>query len=495
MPSILQSPPEPQTKSTVSLSDLAERYGGVEHERGHLKGATVAGQPAWLYMVDGKVFCGSTEGPYSCQAIGCLVSMEFGLPLHTSHERAAATHVVPAANDNSPIALNIFDWKSARFVGEPEPTEYLVNGVIESGIPALIASMGEVGKSFAMLELSRRVAFGSSALATPIFGGQVVQEGTAVFVAGEDDARAMHRRLASLDAKGARFAAKGDKLITVPMPSAVKAIKPFWRVVKGELVETPEWRAFADSLDKISDLRIVTIDPLQLFAAVPLNEDPASGQFVCGSIASLAAHTKANVFFAHHMGKRSKEIVTLADARDAIRGTTALVDGVRLAYALWYGDHAKAIKICRQLGVAYEPNRIVHGGVVKANGAAKRVLSTYARGDNGLLIDKTAGLGATIPEQGDLRAALVIAIEGAAAARAPFTKTGQSGLYEMRERLPEELQLLSKARLDALAEEALTRGEIVKATAKGEKIAKWLDVPTGMFAHGLGEFRVGTPRL
>lgn len=399
-----------------------------------------------------------------------------------------------AANDNKPDELDIFAWRASRFVGEPEPTEYLVSNVIETGIPVMVASMGEVGKSFALLELSRRVAFGSSKLASPIFGGQVVQEGTAVFLAGEDDARAMHRRLASLDPNGARFADKGDKLITIPMPSAVKTTKPFWRIVKGEPVETAEWRKFCDSLLKIDDLRLVTIDPLQLFAAVPLNEDPAAGQFVCASVAALAAQTKASVFIPHHMAKRAKEIMTLADARDAIRGTSALVDGVRLAYALWYAETDKARKLCKTLSVSYEPNRIVHGGVVKANGAARRILSTYARAENGLLIDRTANLGATLPEQGDLRAALVIAVEGAAADGKPFTKTGAGGLYELRERLPEELQVLSKSRLGALCEEALQRGEIVRANAKGEKVAKWLDVPTGMFAIGLGNFGVGAMR-
>lgn len=417
-------------------------------------------------------------------------------PIHFTFLAPSSKPRPAASNDNLPGELNINDWRASRFVGEPAPTEFLIDGVVESGIPGMVAAMGEVGKSFALLELSRRVAFGRTGTfpPTPIFGGQVVQEGTAVFLAGEDDVRAVHRRLAAIDPKAQRLTEKGDKLIVIPMPSAVKAIKPFWKMVKGEPTETPEWRQFCDMLTKIPDLRVITIDPLQLFAAVPLNEDPAAGQFVCGSIATLSAHTGANVFLPHHMAKRAKEIVTLADARDAIRGTSALVDGVRLAYGLWYGDVEKARKICKQIGVPYEPNRIVHGGVVKANGAARRVLSTYARADNGLLIDRTVSLGASIPDQGDLRATLVIAIEAAAAAGSPFTKTGQSGLFEMRERLPEELRLLSKARMDALADEVLARGDIVKTKGRGEKTAKWLDVPTGPFAAGLGEFRAGMAR-
>lgn len=134
------------------------------------------------------------------------------------------------------------------------------------------------------------------------------------------------------------------------------------------------------------------------------------------------------------------------------------------------------------------------GGVVKANGAARRMMSTYARNESGLLIDRSAGLGASAPAQGDLRAALVVSVEAAAAAGAPFTKTGASGLFELRERLPEELRRMGKARLDALAADALERGDIVRVAARGEKTAKWLDVPTGMFAAGIGTFTAGMPR-
>ena len=398
-----------------------------------------------------------------------------------------------AANDNAPTSpgLDIFAWKSSRFVGEPESTEYLVDGVIEAGIPGMVAAMGEVGKSFSLLELSRRIAFGSSPLAPPIFGGRVVQEGTAVFITGEDDARAMHRRLAAIDPKGARHAEKGDKLIVVPMPSAVGAIKPFWRHDKSKgPMETEDWLRLVEQLASIPDLKSVVIDPLQLFAAVPLNEDPAAGQFVCGSVATVAAHLKANIFFAHHMKKSGKDILNLADARDAVRGTTALVDGVRLAYGLWYGPEQKSRQICKAIGVEYSPNRIVTGGVIKANGAARRILSTYSRNDSGLLVDVTSRLGAAAPDQGSLRAALIVAVEAAATSGQPFTKTGAAGLYANRDRLPYELRSLSKHRIEQLAAEVVESGNIVTCLADGT-IPKWLDVPDGAFAMGNGVFRKG----
>lgn len=400
-----------------------------------------------------------------------------------------------AANDNKPTpALSIFDWTVDRFVGAAPPVEYLVDGVIPMGVPGMVSAAGDTGKSYALLELHRRIAFGSTKLASPIFGGKVVAEGTSVMITSEDDANEVHRRVAALDEREQRYTAAGKRMIIVPLPSAGGA-RAFWREDrKRGLLETEDFKSICDQLLSIPDLRLVTFDPLASFAHLPLNEDPTAGQFVCSSLARLASETKATVLVAHHMRKSKSPIETLSDAREAIRGSTALVDGLRLAYAMWPADEARAKRVCKSLGIAFEANKVVLGGVVKANGAARRIMSTYARNEAGLLVDRTAGLGAAAPAQEDLRAALVISVEAAAAAGAPFTKTGASGLFELRERLPEELRRLGKARIDALASDALERGEIVRVAARGEKTAKWLDVPTGMFAAGMGTFTAGMPR-
>lgn len=404
-----------------------------------------------------------------------------------------------AANDNEadsdePRPFSIFEWPVSRFVGEAPAVEYLVDGVIPLGIPGMVSAMGDTGKSFALLELHRRVAFGQGTFAPPIFGGKVIAEGTSVMITSEDDANEVHRRIAALDEKGLRLTEAARRMIVVPLPSAGGA-RAFWRDDKKKgLIETDDFRRICDELRTIEDLRLVTFDPLASFAHLALNEDPAAGQFVCTSLSRLASETGATTLVAHHMRKTQKPIESLGDARDAIRGSTALVDGLRLAYAMWPADEARAKRVCKDLGTEFQPSKVVLGGVVKANGAARRIVSTYVRNEYGLLVDRTAGLGASAPPQDDLRAALVIAIEAAAAAGSPFTKTGASGLYEMRERLPEELRGLAKGKLDLLATQALERGEIVRAAARGEKTAKWLDVPGGTFAIGLGNFTTGTPR-
>lgn len=400
------------------------------------------------------------------------------------------------ANDNAPSLeppLSIFDWTVDRFVGEVPSVKYLVDGVIPLGIPGMVSAAGDTGKSYAMLELHRRVAFGSSTFASPVFGGRVVAEGTSVMITSEDDANEVHRRIAALDDKGQRFGAKSKRMIVVPLPSAGGA-RAFWREDrKHGLVETDDFKRICDELSKIDDLRLITFDPLASFAHLALNEDPAAGQFVCTSLSRLATETGATTLVLHHMRKTQKPIENLGDARDAIRGSTALVDGLRLAYAMWPADEARAKRVCKELGHQYQANAVVLGGVVKANGAAKRMVSTYVRNDFGLLVDKTASLGASAPVQGDLLAALVIAVEAAAESGQPFTKTGATGLYAMRERLPAELRGMSRHRLEELAKDAIEARRIELCLATGTT-AKWLDVPGGQFAIGLGEFRKGGTR-
>ncbi|WP_254701288.1 AAA family ATPase [Neorhizobium galegae] len=400
------------------------------------------------------------------------------------------------ANDNEPSApaFSIFDWTVDRFVGEAPAVEYLVDGVMPLGVPGMVAAMGDTGKSYAMLELHRRVSFGSSMYAPPVFGGKVIAEGVSVMVTSEDDRGEVHRRIASLDPHGERHTSAGKRMIVVPMPSAGGA-RAYWKEDrKHGLIETDDFKRLCDQLKSIDGLRLVTFDPLASFAHLPLNEDPAAGQFVCTSIGRLTSETGATILTAHHMRKLQKPIETLGDARDAIRGSSALVDGLRWVYAMWPADESRAKRVCKTLGIEFSPGKVVLGGVVKANGAARRVVTTYVRNEFGLLVDRTAGLSASAPPQGDLLQALAMAIGAAAAAGSPFTKTGAGGLFEMKERLPDELKALSKGRIDHLATQALEQGAVVRAAAKGEKTAKWLDVPGGMFAIGLGNFNTGSPR-
>ena len=151
---------------------------------------------------------------------------------------------------------------------------------------------------------------------------------------------------------------------------------------------------------------------------------------------SLAAETGATVLLPHHMRKTSKAPANVAEAREAIRGSSGIVDGVRLAYALWPVDEADGKQVCRSLQIPFLLNRVVKGAVVKANESASREIATYVRSDNGLLIDRTAELQHLRPAWDDLQDDLIAAVAARALAGLPFNKTGKGGLYEQRERLP-----------------------------------------------------------
>ena len=152
-----------------------------------------------------------------------------------------------------------------------------------------------------------------------------------------------------------------------------------------------------------------------------------------------------------HRGSRDdpccSSSLAASSGRDAIRGTSALVDGVRCAYALWPVEDEEAKKICKELQERFEPNKVVRGGVVKANGQARRTIATYVRNGFGLLVDRSAELITAAPQQADMLNSLIEAVRTAALQGQPFTKTGINGLYSQRERLPEDLRI-SKHKLE-----------------------------------------------
>ncbi|MBJ7484346.1 AAA family ATPase [Brevundimonas sp.] len=392
--------------------------------------------------------------------------------------------------------IDFAEWRSSRFVGDPPEIDWLIRDVVPMAIPLMVAAPGDCGKSMSILDAARRIAFGASPLEGPCFGGMIAREGTCVIITAEDDAGSIHRRLANLDPANARFTAKGERLIVVPLPDAGGPL-PIVREGRKGLEVTDAYKRLADDLAAIDDLAMVVLDPLQAFVHAPINEDPAAGQFVCSTLAVLAARTQAAVMVSHHTrknaGDRGKGITTLQEAREAVRGTTALVDGLRLVYSLWPETDSEGRKICDRLGVPYQANKVVRGGIVKANGPGIRRISTYVRNETGLLVDQTMLLSEAPGERREQMDALASAVAAAAISGQPFTRTGLSGLKEQSYRLPPILRDLGRPRLLRICEDALERGIIIGALAKGSTTTKWLDVPGGPFATGTGEFMVGQP--
>ncbi len=368
--------------------------------------------------------------------------------------------------------------------GDPQPRRWLIEGVFPLAQAALVAAGGGVGKSFLLLALAREVAAfdGVWANAPMLFGGALAGQGVAIYVTAEDDAIEVHNRLNALGPIP-------DRLYVLPLPDAGGAVPLFAPdpATRGPST-TPAWLALEQQLSTLAGLRLIILDPLQPLCALDLNV-PENAQFVCSRMAALAASTGASVIVSHHFAKR--EASTPEQAREAIRGTGGLVDGVRSVYALWNPKEEQAKAICKMLGEPFERGRVVMGGVVKANGRANLRVTTFLRDARGLLVDRSDALIRARQTDVDLLPDLKAAIARAAAEGKPYTKTGGNGVYERRHELPEAFHAIGKHRLAEWVGTLLDREELVMAMVDSSKFVKWLDVPDGPMARGEAAFVTG----
>lgn len=193
------------------------------------------------------------------------------------------------------------------------------------------------------------------------------------------------------------------------------------------------------------------------------------------------------------MRKGKASIETPADARDAVRGSTAIVDGVRTVIALWPAKEDHARKVCEALNIQFEAHEtpIVQGAVVKSNWPAERRVRTLHRSRNGLLVDVTEKIQNLNPTINKLLEALPLAIARAAEDGRPYTKTGKGGVYQRCHELPANFHGVGRNRLEALVQELLDKKRLTMSAAKGARPVQWLDVPGGPFDRGVGEFKTG----
>lgn len=311
-------------------------------------------------------------------------------PPHAEDPSAArADPAPPAAEGVSELGFDIRDWSTSQYLGEAPPIEWLCENTIPLGVPALLAAMGGVGKSFLALdlalEIATAVAYGQQ---RKVLGGNVIASGSVVILNAEDSRNSVHRRLAKIDSGTRREDADG-KVFIVPLPE-VGGPMPLIAGSPGEFVKTRKFEALLAQLCRIADLRLIIIDPLQAFVTADITKDPAAGQFMWSAFAQVCAATGATVIACHHMRKDgSSRITTAEEARETIRGSTALVDGARATYALWTASEEETFRVCAEAGVDPARRKVVHGAVVKANDEHDLDVHTYLRAETGLLMDAT----------------------------------------------------------------------------------------------------------
>ena len=288
--------------------------------------------------------------------------------------------------------LHLDDWKVGRFKGEPPEMEYLVEGIFPSGVPALLAASGGIGKSFALLDLALKVALFKGddpfEVAPYAFGGRVKKGGKVVFLTAEDSADSVHRRLSQI-ASSDEIARASESLMVVPLPDATGAIALINEGM-GVVSMTEHYHDLMNQLLDLGNVELVIIDPLQAFCWADVNADPKAAQVWWTAMSSICAKVGATLIVAHHMRKDGLSGITKAEeARESIRGSTALVDGARLVYAMWAISGDAELAPCKALNLPLNRQSVVCGCVVKANDVADRDVRFYGRATNGLLEDRT----------------------------------------------------------------------------------------------------------
>ncbi len=296
--------------------------------------------------------------------------------------------------------LKLTEWAINRYQGDPPEVKWLIQGVVPQGIPMLLAAIGGLGKSYLSLDLALKVAGGGDKWddETQIaFGGKVVGFGRVVFLTAEDSAASVHRRLEGLQQKELREKAK-ENMFVVPLPDAGGAF-PFIAEDATGLHHTPGYIDLRAQLLELSPVSLIIFDPLQAFVHADVTADPAAAQFWWSTMAELCAATGATILVSHHMRKEgSFSIKRPADARQAIRGTTALVDGARLVYGIWSLPENEEADICKVLEVEPGQNNVACGAVVKTNEFADMDIRTFKRSETGLLVDCTGQLEELLAE-------------------------------------------------------------------------------------------------
>jgi hypothetical protein len=180
----------------------------------------------------------------------------------------------------------------------------------------------------------------------------------------------------------------------VPLPNE-GGVFPIMMKVDNTYATSPEFEKIYEEMLEIEDLALVVIDPMASFVHADVNADPAAGAAFMGLLAQISTETGATVMVNHHMAKVSDNDVidSPEKARNKIRGTSAIVDGVRCAFSVWQVNEATAKSRCKDLQVPYTRNAVFDGAVVKSNGPANREIRHFIRNpDTGLLEDRSVDL-------------------------------------------------------------------------------------------------------
>lgn len=302
---------------------------------------------------------------------------------------------------------------------DPPPRQYSIEGFLPKRIVAALIAAGGSGKSYAALHIAIAVASGSA-----LFGRYIPPKALpVVYVTGEDDLEEMHRRFARITAN-LPIAIKNNiatnfNIIDFADAFELFTVKPPHGETQITLVPERICRTIAERFDEVG---LVIIDPISRFRGGDENVAADTTRFV-QALQQIRDRLNTAVLCIHHANKGAK---ANGVSQNNARGSSALIDGVRLVFEL---NVLSPEEIKKQYGVTDTPLQIVTLNCVKTNYGKAPDPLILKRKDDGSL--EPFGMQA-----GDyLRQALLQEISIAGLSKSQFKQTyggvdGKFGLSE-----------------------------------------------------------------
>ena len=410
---------------------------------------------------------------------------------------------VNAPNKATKKPINLLDNSlliSEQFRGPAPEQRFLIDGTLPLGVPVVFAAAGDSGKGMMTLDLAMKIASGKALQFA--FGGLVSHFGNVVLLCAEDDKDEIHRRIERLDPHGERFNYE-HKLYIIPLPN-LGGVFPIMVKVDNSYAMGDEFLRLYEQILQIENLALFVADPLASFVHADVNADPAAGAAFMGMLAQIATETGSTVMVNHHMAKikDSEPITTPEQARNLIRGTSAIVDGVRAAFALWQVEEKTAREVCKFLNIPFSRNICFDGAVVKSNGPANRDIRHFIRDPNtGLLIDRSVELltAQTASGNTDMRRNALIGFIGLREDNGEAVMmTGRNGVHEVIQTMADDhlfiraLKPWSKSTIKTELDYLLATGQVILKALTPSGATKFLGIPGGPLSRG--EYQPTTAR-
>ena len=243
------------------------------------------------------------------------------LPAHTSKEEDGPEPLY------DPAAIRFSRYANS----EPPERRSIVRDLLPLGIVGEVAGMGGTAKSVLFYQLAISTTTGA-----PWLGLPMEHVGGVLYIAAEDDDAELHRRgrrlLQHYETLGHHLdrTALGERLHVVSRTgedSLLTRVGP-----ESEMSRTPLVGRLIATARRITDLRLILLDPSSRWRGGRANDEDHSTRFV-EVLEHIRDETGATVLVSLHANKASIRDPGEAD-QSMVRGSSALVDGARWVLAM-----------------------------------------------------------------------------------------------------------------------------------------------------------------